>query len=60
VSERQVEFFKLIDDNKMDEALELLETFTEDEIQKLIQEMVMVEKIVKNKISFLKQKITES
>ena len=60
MSEREIEFFKLIDDNKLNEALELLKTFSEAEIRKIIQEMVMMEKIVKSKISFLKQKITES
>ncbi|UCD96393.1 MAG: hypothetical protein JSV35_07885 [Candidatus Bathyarchaeota archaeon] len=60
MTEREIEFFKLIDENKLNEALELLETFTEAEMQKLIQEMVMVEQIVKSKISFLKQKIAES
>ncbi len=60
VSEREIEFFKLLDDNRLNEALELLEVFTEPEIKKLIQETVMLEKIVKSKISFLKQKISES
>ena len=60
MSEREIEFFTLLDDNRLNEALELLETFTELEIGKLIQETVMLEKIVKSKISFLKQKISES
>ena len=60
MSEREIEFFTLLDDNRLNEALELLETFTEPEIGKLIQETVMLEKIVKSKISFLKQKISES
>lgn len=60
MSEREIEFFTLLDDNRLNEALELLEVFTEPEIKKLIQETVMLEKIVKSKISFLKQKISES
>jgi len=42
VSEREIEFFRLLDDNRLNEALELLETFTETEIKKLIQEAVML------------------
>lgn len=60
VSERETEFFKLLDEDRLNEALGLLEVFTEPEIKKLIQETVMLEKIVKSKISFLKQKISES
>ena len=60
VSEREIEFFKLLDEDRLNAALELLEVFTEPEIKKLIQETVMLEKIVKSKISFLKQKISES
>ncbi len=60
MSEREIEFFKLLDEDKLNKALELLEVFTEPEIKKLIQETVMLEKIVKSKISFLKQKISES
>ena len=60
VSEREIEFFKLLDEDRLNEALGLLEVFTEPEIKKLIQETVMLEKIVKSKISFLKQKISES
>ncbi|MCK4498685.1 hypothetical protein KAU25_05775 [Candidatus Bathyarchaeota archaeon] len=60
MSEREIEFFKLLDEDRLNEALGLLEVFTEPEIKKLIQETVMLEKIVKSKISFLKQKISES
>ncbi len=49
------EVYKLLDADKLDEAAQKLEAFSEEEIKLLLLEALMMERVVKAKIKLLKQ-----
>lgn len=48
------EFFKLLDENKLELAAKKLTMFSKDEIKELILETRMLDRIIKGKIKLLK------
>ncbi len=55
--EKQAELYTLLEDDKLDEAVERLKAFSEDEVHKLLTEALMLERVVKAKIRFLRQEL---
>jgi len=56
-SREEVELFKLLDDDKLDEAVEKLREFSQQQLKHLLLEVRLLDIVLEAKISFLRQEL---
>jgi len=53
----KAEVFKLLDEGRFEEAMEILKVFSKDALADLLLEALMLERVVKAKIRFLREEL---
>ena len=56
-SREEVELFKLLDDDRRDEAVEKLREFSHQQLEHLLLEVKLLDIVLEAKISFLRQEL---
>jgi len=56
-SREEVELFKLLDDDRLDDAVEKLREFSQQQLKHLLLEVKLLDMVLEAKISFLRQEL---
>ena len=56
-SREEAELFKLLDDDRLDEAVEKLREFSQQQLEHLLLEVKLLDIVLEAKISFLRQEL---